>query len=661
MPTTPHTTLFCRLVFLFAMLISLRPMNAQDAPMQPAAAEADSAATAAGEFIDPGEAAEVAVPTGGGAEAASQENPILPPEDTLRVPTDNAVVNLINLLVERGVLTSTDASGLVRQAEEEASIVREQATAVQIAANQVAEAAAQESEYSPDDVRVTYIPEAVRNQIRDELRQDILTQARDENWATPRAFPEWTARIRLFGDIRTRFEGTMFPEGNDNTGSFPDFNAINTGSPFDTSGLVFSPQWNTDTDRSRVRLRVRLGLEADLGSGFTAGLRLATGDNNSPVSTNQSFGTKGGFAKYDLWLDRGFIKWESNTEPVRTVVEKYDPETKTTRVFEGESTPRGKLALTLGRFDNPFFRTDVMWDDDLGFDGVALQAQYRITDWLTPFLNAGAFPVHNTSFNYATNQPAKFASEDKYLYGVQLGAKLKVTKDVDFKGAAALYQFDNIDGRLSSPFVPLSTSDVGDTDDTRPLFAQKGNTYMALRNIPAVEANDYGTKYQYQYYGLSSEFQPFALTGKLDFNHWEPVQISVFGEYIRNLAFDAEAINAEAVNNRGAIEEGADIGAFDGGDTAWILGINFGAPALEKRWDWNLGFSYRYVETDAIVDGFTDSDFGLGGTNVKGYSVFGSLALAPRVFLRVNWMSATEVSGPPFRSDIYQLEISAKF
>ena len=31
-----------------------------------------------------------------------------------------------------------------------------------------------------------------------------------------------------------------------------------------------------------------------------------------------------------------------------------------------------------------------------------------------------------------------------------------------------------------------------------------------------------------------------------------------------------------------------------------------GKPAMEKRWDWNIAVGYRYVETDAVVDGFND-------------------------------------------------------
>ena len=62
-----------------------------------------------------------------------------------------------------------------------------------------------------------------------------------------------------------------------------------------------------------------------------------------------------------------------------------------------------------------------------------------------------------------------------------------------------------------------------------------------------------------------------------------------------------------------------------------------------------------------MVDGFNDSDFGLGGTNLKGYEIYGNLALTPRVFIGLRWLSADEVSGPKYGSDIFQFDFNAKF
>jgi hypothetical protein len=619
-------------------------------------------------------------------------------------PSENMTIDLIHRLVERGVITQQDADELIKQAGEDAAAAQAQAAAKQIAAareaaaiqvaaaeeaaakriaaaKEVAEiqiAAAQkvaeiqaaakppvvaqpvvaqsavqqtgaaQSAPTPaaddDTVRVTYVPEIVKAQLRDEIKQEVLAQARQENWAAPNAVPAWVSRFTPSGDIRLRYESDTYPTGNDNTGSFPNFNAINTGAPFDTSqsNVNFPPELDVDQDRSRFRLRARLGTGIDLGEGFTSGFRIATGENDSPVTENQSLGAAnsaqgGDFSKYSLWLDRAFIKYEVGGQPDEN------------------------LAITFGRMDNPFFDpSTLIWADAIGFDGAAVQGKYPLNDSITPFLTFGAFPVFDTDLNFATNQPAKFPSEDKWLYAAQLGANVKITQDFSAKFGSAYYFFQNIEGKLSDPFIPLSTADVGNTDDTRPSFAQNGNTYMPLRNIDnSTSLNQFGAVDQFQYYGLATRFHELAFNGKLDYNHFAPFQVSLWGEYEQNLVFHRNEIAAVAVNNFG--NSGA--GVYAGGDKAWIAGLTVGKVALEKRWDWNTGLNYRHVESDSVVDGFDDADFGgiETGTNLQGYTLSGNLALASRVWLGVRWMSSSQIIGPVLKTDVLQIDLNSKF
>ncbi|WP_367870913.1 putative porin [Luteolibacter sp. Populi] len=549
-----------------------------------------------------------------------QPPPPPPPQQQLPSPSQNMAVNLVVLLVKKGQLSQEEGLALIQQAEAEAHAAQ-------------AAAAVPPPPVKDGDVRVNYVPQTVRNGIRDEIKQELMAEVRDEKWSRPAA-PEWTERIRPFGDIRGRYEGIFFGDGNDNTGSFPNFNAINTGAPFDTSGTLFSPQYNVDQDRNRARLRVRLGADLMLGDGFTGGIRVATGDSNSPVSPNQSLGGSGGnFSKYSIWLDRAFLAYD---------------------VLPSEEN---EFSVLVGRFDNPFFSSEVMWDDDIGFDGLAARGKYKLNDQLTVFGAGGLFPVYNTDFNFASNQPSKFESKDKWLYGAQAGLEWKITKDLIAKFGTAYYDFDGIEGELSTPFVPLNPTDAGNTDATRPSFAQRGNTYMALRNIIPTAANDFGTKYQYQYYGLATPFRVLTATGRLDYAAYDPIQFALTGEYMKNLAFDAAEIGAKAVNNR----VGPRLGSFDGGDTAWNLAFQFGRTALAERGDWVAGIGYRYVESDAVVDGFTDSDFGGGGTNLQGFTLGGVMAVSPRVRVGLKWMSSDEVSGPPLSTDTLQFDINAKF
>lgn len=563
----------------------------------------------------------------------------LPPEPKpaqAAAPTSNVTVNLINRLVQKGILTQEEAGEMIKQAEADAAAVQQNAAAQ-------ADIAALPPEPSPDDMRVSYIPEVVKNNMRDQIKQELMAAAREEKWSE-KAAPDWTSRFRPFGDIRGRYESVFFPDGNDNTGAFPNFNAINTGSPFDTSGTQFSPQYNVDQDRNRARLRARLGTDIMLGDGFNAGVRLATGDSNSPTSPNQTLGGSGGnFSKYAIWLDRAFVSYDAGPNA-------------------GVGGADGEeLLFLLGRFDNPFLSTEIQWDDDLGFDGLAVRGRVRLNDCATTFFTAGYFPVYNTDFNFASNQPSKFESTDKWLTGAQIGIDWKITDDLTAKFGIAYYDFSNIEGELSDPFIPLTSSDAGNTDSTRPGFAQRGNTYMALRDIDnSTAANDFGNKYQYQYYGLASEFRNLTLTGKLEYDRYDPVRLALTGELTKNIAFDGSAINRKAVNNRGP-NAGTTPGEFEGGDTAWFLAFTVGKPAMEQFGDWQAGLGYRYVESDAVVDGFTDSDFGGGGTNVQGYTLGATMALSPAVRLGLRWMSSDEIIGSPLSTDTLQIDLNAKF
>jgi hypothetical protein len=558
--------------------------------------------------------------------------------------SQNVTINLINRLVQRGALTQSDAVDLIRLAEQDAVIAQNQAQVLAETKVALEQAAPPPPPADEDEYRVTYIPDTVKDQIREDLRQDVMSQAKREGWAAPNAFPEWTSRIKLFGDIRMRYDSFGYSAGNDTTGAFANYNAINTGPPYDPTNTTSTQvaRLNADQDRERTRLRMRLGFDVDMEDGFTAGIRMATGGNSSPVSTNQtlgsanSAGTGGNFSKYELWLDRAFVKYENKMHS------------------------NANLTVLLGRFDNPYMTSSqIMWDEDVGLDGITFKVVSPWQPSFKTFFTAGAFPVFNSDANYATTNGAKTASHNKYLLATQLGTEIKISEKIDFKSSIAYYDWQNVEGELSDPYVPLNPTDAGSTDDSRPLFAQKGNTYRPIRNIKSDPLNNAGEINQYQYFGLASKFRQIAWSGRLDFNHYEPMQISLLGEFIKNIAFDKNEINSFADNNR----SGGNTGNFAGGDTAYYAGVNVGKaiPAFDKRGDWAVGLGYRHVESDAVIDGFTDSVFGGGGTNMEGYTLNAAMAISKRAWFRVAYMSATQIAGPQLKSDVFLIDFATKF
>jgi polyhydroxyalkanoate synthesis regulator phasin len=582
-------------------------------------------------------------------------------------PSENVTLNLINRLVQRGILTQEDAGDLIRQAKEDAQKATQQSQATQQAATQAAtaqqmamEAAAPPT--SDETVSVSYVPEIVKTEMRDEIKRDVMAAAQSEGWAQPNV-PEWVRKFRPFMDFRFRYQGINFPDGNsDNPLDTLNFNAINTGQPFNISQAngnqappIGYPTIDTTQNRQQMRIRFRFGADMNLGDNFTGGFRLGTGQNGSPVSENQTLGASqngqagtagGNFSSYAIWLDRAFLKYELGDDPDRMA------------------------AITFGRFDNPFYTpTTIMWANDIAFDGIAAQARYKVFKGMTPFASAGIFPIFNTDLNFPAQQQPKVSSYDKYLYAAQTGIDWKITKDLHYKGSVGYYNFQNVQGQVSDSQVAYDPTTPFSTDNSRPSFSQKGNTYMALREIPSVPGsaaqggNEDGTINQFQYFGLSTPFQILSANARLEYRHWEPFVVSISGEWDQNLAWNAQNIaNNGPTQLKGNINNpGSNGTGYGGGNNAWIVQTKIGSGALQKRWDWDFGVAYRYVESDAVIDGFCDSDFGGGGTNLKGFSVGGNLALSKSVFIGARWLSATGIAGPQYKSDIIQLDINSRF
>jgi hypothetical protein len=141
------------------------------------------------------------------------------------------------------------------------------------------------------------------------------------------------------------------------------------------------------------------------------------------------------------------------------------------------------------------------------------------------------------------------------------------------------------------------------------------------------------------------------------------MQVSLLGEFVKNVGLDKTAMNNlnrldPVVNNRSGGN-----GNWEGGDTAWYMGVNVGKPLalFDTRGDWAFGLGYRHVESDAVVDGFSESRFGNGGTNMEGYTLQASMAVSKRTWMRIAYMSAKQLAGPTLQTNVFLLEYHAKF
>ncbi len=563
----------------------------------------------------------------------------------------NTTVRLIEILIQNGVLTRDQADALLRQAEAEATAQRAARPAAVVPAPAAARPATRPSapadavapaEVPVGTVRVTFVPETVRRQIREEVRRDVMAELRPQGAAaaaTPAA-PQWTDRIRPSGDVRLRAEFTHFPSGNAPSSQFPNFQSINNGSAFDLNGTANAPLLNTEEERTRYRLRARLGVQADIDSWISAEFRLATGNDSSPVSTNQTFGAVsssagqfGSFSKYAIWLDRAFLRM----------------------------TPLDGLTVNAGRMPNPFVSTDLLYDEDLGFDGIAARYRRELARGLSGYVTAGAFPYFNTDFNFSSTEVEKFRSRDRYLLGLQAGGDWRFARDWNIGLNAGYYNFVGAQGSVSSPCAVPSAADACDTDVTRAFFTQNTNTLRPLRNLTPRPATDP----QPQYFGLASPFEILDLYARLDYTGFAPYRVTAEGNYVNNIGFDRARLLSRGVfgtaSPNGVINNIGPGSTFAGGSEGYLLRLSLGHADVDSALSWQVSFAYRYLESDAVLDAFTDSDFRLGGTNSKGFIIGGALGIAHNTALRLRYMSGEEIAGPAYKADVIQLDLTARF
>lgn len=574
---------------------------------------------------------------------------------------------LVEQLVAEGILTRAQADRMIAKATV--------SVPAQAAPPQVAAAPLQGGVQADGTNVVPYVPQVVRDQITEQVKAQLATQAQTEGWAKPGETPEWTRRISLYGDVRARFERRLFDEGNADI--FPNYGAMNQGDPQNINGFTpgyIGPEFlNTLANRNRVQLRARLGVKAKIDEWISADIRLATGNDRTPVSTNQTLGAFGG-GGYQVWLDRAAISLK----------------------------PLKEVEIELGRFGNPFFTTDLMFDPDMGFDGVAVSGKAAVTQGLSFFGTAGAFPVFNTDLNFGSrNAPTveedgadtypgirgPYESQDKYLFAAQGGIEVRPTDQVRVRLAAAYFHYDNVQGKRSAPceYYEITCS----TDATRPAFQQFGNTLFPIRDVIADPLNP-RTSPENQYFGLASKFRVINLHAAVDFEPSEHFGMRLEGDFVKNLAwkesllrgvFDpASGWTGRAINNLGPntsipdpTNTNATItvpGRYEGGNIGWqarltlgsSLGLNTDSEggAIE-RGGWNMMLAYRNLESDAILDAFADSDFGLGGTNVKGWYLAGNYGIGHNTMVGGRWISSDEIAGAPLSIDRLFVDVVTRF
>jgi hypothetical protein len=573
------------------------------------------------------------------AAAAGQRTPgdvSAPAPELPSTPTDNAMSNLVRLLAERGVITKEAGAALIQQAQSEAAQAKVQQAASGAGGDLPAPAAG--------SIRVPYVPPAVRDQIKQELRTEVMAQAREEGWAAPeKAAAGWTRNLQIYGDARIRSRNVFFDETNSN--QIFNFNAINANGPTDVLNTPALPYVNTRQDQyNNLQFRLRLGLDAQITPYLKAGVLLMTGDDNNPAASNFSLGA--GFGKRQIWVQRAYI----------------------------QAMPTSWSSATFGRFDNPFVSTPIVFDEDLQFDGV--YGEVRLGDMIDPDirlnLRGGAFPLDYGDADRISTQQNKQAFPQKYLFSGQIEAGADLGNGVSVTLAAAYHHYANLQGRLSDPCLIYAGATQCSTDDLRPFFLRQGNTLSPLRqialdpNLPAGEIQP-----QPQFFGLTFNYHLLDFNALVNVPMGDHRRVQFGGDYVKNIGYkrsDAcrygllgQPFNNGGNNGDGNVCSTTNPTSLQTGNTAWTVYGAVGAPAIRDWGDWNLQAGYRYIESDATLDAFTDDLFHNGGTNAKGYFLTASLGVTRNLSFATRWLSSNEIKGEHYGVDLLLVDLMAAF
>ncbi|WP_424191845.1 putative porin [Ampullimonas aquatilis] len=395
---------------------------------------------------------------------------------------------LVNALVEQGLLSREKAGELMQQAQARALLQNKKSE--QLIDPLSLKIAPATSIPSVPSAHVQYVPEIVKQQLREDIRNEVIAQAHREGWATPGAVPEWVDHFSWEGDMRLRFQGEQF--GKNNSTNIKNYQAINLAgteainNPF----LYTDGAENVSPERDRLMLRARLGTSINVTKDVDIKLRLSTSINTDPISSNQTLGSYGG--RYQMQLDRAWMHWRVNDH----------------------------VDFWGGRIANPFLSTELIWAPDLGFDGVAMRYQKSLSNTVAPYALVGLFPL----------QELANSNHDKWLFGAQVGSEW-THGDSHLRWGLAWYGYQNVTGMRND-------TDLHINDNSAPTYLQKGNTLYNIR----VSSTDPASAL----YALAGNYRLLDMTATADV----PVQggkyVFLSADWVRNIGWNTDAVKARS-------------------------------------------------------------------------------------------------------------------
>lgn len=223
-----------------------------------------------------------------------------------------------------------------------------------------------------------------------------------------------------------------------------------------------------------------------------------------------------------------------------------------------------------GKFENPFLSrsSTMVWDGDVMPEGFAETFEFSYLDGkLKPFVTLGQYLLQENA-----------SAPDAEIYGVQTGAEWTVpgfSGESAPKVTSAFAYYDFSDYARNSNFITDSTS------------LARGNTRIGSSTSLA-----------------AGDFDILQVYNALQFKVAE-LPVKIFGDFAVNLADRT----ADPLDRNNAYEYGLKLGS------------------AKKKGSWEGSYYYAYIEPNAVVGAFAESDFGAGHADKRGSALSFKYAL----------------------------------
>lgn len=332
--------------------------------------------------------------------------------------------------------------------------------------------------------------------------------------------PDWVTSLKIGGDFRARYD-------------------------------QIASENEAFLDRHRFRYRLRAGMVANMLDNFEVGFRLTSSENQEnnfggdPISGNSTMQNNG--SKKFIFIDQAYAKWSPTLSDTM------------------------RNSIIVGKMENPFVYSDVVFDADYTPEGIADQFSWNITDAQTLRLTGAAFALDELSGS----------SHDPYYYGGQIRLDSKWSPRIETSAGVAAYILQN-PGSLVNAAVPNINA---------------GNTREGAAGELA--------------YHFNPVYADASLTYKLDHFPLYPgaCPIKVFGDVVNNPA---------APTRNSAFSGGVQLGR-SGKKGAWDLSYRYRFVEADSTYE-------EFAESDfGAFYPSAPTSFGGGGykagTNLKGHVI----------------------------------------